>query len=99
VIANLGPNWYASVMGTGIVANAAVTLPERFPGLHAAAMIVWGVASVMLVALTVAWAGHWLRHRETARGHASNPVMAPFYGAPPMALMTVAPAPCFSART
>jgi C4-dicarboxylate transporter/malic acid transport protein len=89
VLAYLGPNWYASIMGTGIVANAAVTLPRQVPGLHTAALIVWLAASIMLVALSLAWAGHWLRHRATARGHAANPVMAQFYGAPPMALMTV----------
>ncbi|MBW0137984.1 MULTISPECIES: TDT family transporter [Pseudonocardia] len=89
VIAHLGPNWYASIMGTGIVANAAVTLPLQFAGLRAAATVVWGVAAIMLVALTVAWAAHWTRHRDHARGHAANPVMAQFYGAPPMALLTV----------
>ncbi|MFB9381723.1 TDT family transporter [Pseudonocardia petroleophila] len=89
VIAHLGPNWYASIMGTGIVANAAVTLPLQFVGLRAAATVVWGIASVMLVALTAAWAAHWIRHPGTARGHAANPVMAQFYGAPPMALLTV----------
>ncbi len=89
VLAHLGPNWYASIMGTGIMANAAVTLPLQFAGLRAAATVVWGVASIMLVALTVAWAAHWNRHPRTARGHAANPVMAQFYGAPPMALLTV----------
>lgn len=89
VFAHLGPNWYASIMGTGIVANAAVTLPRQVPGLHTAALLIWGVASVMLVALTVAWATHWVRHRATAQGHATNPVMAQFFGAPPMALLTV----------
>lgn len=89
VLAHLGPNWYASIMGTGIIANAAVTLPLQFTGLRTAATVVWGVASTMLVALTVAWAAHWVRHPRTARGHAANPVMAQFYGAPPMALLTV----------
>jgi C4-dicarboxylate transporter/malic acid transport protein len=89
VLEHLGPNWYASVMGTGIVGNAAVTLPHQVPGLRAAATGVWLLAATMLVALTLAWARHWIRHRDTARGHAANPVMAQFYGAPPMALLTV----------
>ena len=89
MFANLGPNWYASIMGTGIVANAAVTLPRQVPGLHTAALVVWGIASVMLVALTVAWATHWVRHRATATGYAADPVMAQFFGAPSMALLTV----------
>jgi len=89
VLAHLGPNWFASVMGTGIVANAAVALPWQFPGLRAAATVIWAVAAIMLVSLSAAWAAHWIRHPRTARGHAANPVMAQFYGAPPMALLTV----------
>jgi C4-dicarboxylate transporter/malic acid transport protein len=89
LFANLGPNWFASIMGTGIVANAAATLPAQFPGLRTAATVVWALAALMLVALSGAWTVHWIQHRETARGHARNPVMAQFWGAPPMALMTV----------
>jgi C4-dicarboxylate transporter/malic acid transport protein len=89
VFNHIGPNWYASIMGTGIVANAAVTLPHQAPGLRTAATAVWIVASTLLVALSLAWLVHWKRHPRTARGHAENPVMAQFYGAPPMALLTV----------
>lgn len=85
----IGPNWFAAVMGTGIVANAAATLPVRVPGLRTAAEFVWILATAMLTALVGATAVHWARHRETARGHALNASMAPFYGAPPMALLTV----------
>jgi C4-dicarboxylate transporter/malic acid transport protein len=89
VFAHLTPNWYASIMGTGIVAVAAATLPVQFTGLRSFAVLVWGCAAFLLVALTVATAAHWVRHGGAARGHLLNPSMAPFYGAPPMALMTV----------
>ena len=89
VFAHLTPNWYASVMGTGIVAVAASSLPVQFAGLRTAATGVWALAAVLLVAITAATAVHWLRHPATARSHASHPVMAHFYGAPPMAMLTV----------
>jgi C4-dicarboxylate transporter/malic acid transport protein len=89
VFAYITPNWYAAVMGTGIVAVAAAKLPEQFPGLRSAATVVWGLAAAMLAVVTVATAVHWWRHRETARGHVRDPVMAMFYGAPPMAILTV----------
>ena len=89
MFANITPNWYASIMGTGIVAVAAASLPTQFPGLHTFGLIVWAATALLLVALTAATAVHWVRHPETARSHALNPVMAHFYGAPPMALMTV----------
>ena len=34
VFTHLGPNWFASVMSTGIVATAAATLPVQWPGLR-----------------------------------------------------------------
>jgi C4-dicarboxylate transporter/malic acid transport protein len=89
VFRDLGPNWFATVMGTGIVANAAALLPARVTGLHAAARAVWALAACALIALTAAWAVHWIRYRERAVAHAANPVMAQFWGAPAMALMTV----------
>jgi C4-dicarboxylate transporter/malic acid transport protein len=89
VFRDLGPNWYASIMGTGIVANAGATLPVRVPGLRVFTTAVWILAAAALLALTAAWAVHWVRYPGRARGDAANPVMAQFWGAPPMALMTV----------
>ncbi|MGH8882411.1 MAG: TDT family transporter, partial [Stackebrandtia sp.] len=88
-LANIGPNWFASVMGTGIVANAAITLPYQPSWTRGAATAVWLLASAWLVVVSVGFAAHWLRHRATARGHHASPVMAQFYGAPPMAFLTV----------
>lgn len=86
---NLGPNWFASVMGTGIVANAGAMLPWQVTGLRAFSEFVWVTAALLLVVLAVLVGGHWLRHPTVARTHGRNPQMAHFYGAAPMALMTV----------
>lgn len=89
VLGNIGPNWFASVMGTGIVATAGATLPVHLVGLRAFTQVVWVIAAALLAALIVLVGGHWLRHPTVARSHARNPQMAHFYGAAPMALMTV----------
>ncbi len=89
LFANLTPNWFASIMGTGIVATAAATLPLQFPGLRDAATVVWGLAALLLVLLSAATVTHWIQHRSVALSHHQSPVMAHFYGAPPMALLTV----------
>lgn len=78
---NIGPNRYASIMGTGIVAIAAASLPVDVPGLHAFGAAVWLLASFLLVALTAAWAVHWTRHTDRARAHAHDPVTSQFFGA------------------
>ena len=89
VFAQIGPNWFASVMGTGIVATAAATLPVQWPGLRGFAAAVWVLGAVWLITLAGAEIVLWTRHRAAAEGHARNPVMVQFYGAPPMALLTV----------
>lgn len=89
IVSNLTPNWFASIMGTGIVAVAAASLPWQFPGLRLGATIVWAIAAVILVALTIATGLHWTRYRSTASRHHLNPVISHFYGAPPMAFLTV----------
>ncbi|MGW2509743.1 TDT family transporter [Streptomyces scopuliridis] len=85
----LGPNWYAAVMGTAIVASAGAALPQRIPGLRAGCTVVWALSAVMLAVVATARAAHWLRHRDQARLHLLDPAVAPFYGCLPMALLSV----------
>jgi C4-dicarboxylate transporter/malic acid transport protein len=79
----IGPNWFAAVMGTGIVAVAGAQLPVRIPGLHTASLAVWVLAAVLLVALAAGWVVSGYRERG------EDPVMAQFWGAPAMAMLTV----------
>jgi C4-dicarboxylate transporter/malic acid transport protein len=88
-LAHLGPNWFAAVMGTGIVAVAATLLPAHFTGARQLAIAAWLLAAALLAVLLGATAAHWIRYPQTARSHARDPAMAPFYGAPPMAMLTV----------
>ena len=88
-LGSIGPNWFASVMGTGIVATAGATLPVHIPGLRTFTQAVWLVALTLLIGLVIVVGVHWLRHPTVARSHARNPQMAHFYGAAPMAMLTV----------
>jgi C4-dicarboxylate transporter/malic acid transport protein len=85
----VGPNWFASVMGTGIVAVALAGLPFPVPYAAPVAAAIWALSAVLLVAVVAATAVHHRQHPQVARGHLDDPVMAHFYGAPAMALMTV----------
>lgn len=88
-LGNFGPNWFASVMGTGIVATAGATLPIHVPGLRGFTEAVWVAATALLVVLAVAVTAQWVRHPTVARSHVRHPQMTHFYGAAPMALLTV----------
>ncbi len=86
----IGPNWFASVMGTGIIANAAVGVPLISDHLHGFATAVWLVACVILIGLIIAVIRQWIVTPHLVRKHTGDPTMAQFFGAPPMALMTIA---------
>ncbi|MFD3547179.1 TDT family transporter [Streptomyces sp. NPDC058655] len=86
---HLGPNWYACVMGTAIVATAGATLPYQLPGQRVACQLVWALSAAALAVLLVARAGHWIHHRDQARAHLLDPAVAPFYGCLSMALLAV----------
>lgn len=78
-----GPNWYAAVMGTGILAVVLTDLPFDLPGASYAATGAWLLALALLVAITVVGA-----RGGRPFGHLGDPVLAHFYGATAMGLMT-----------
>jgi len=86
----LGPNWFASVMGTGIIANGAATLPIFSSKLQGIALVVWFLASFMLIGLFIASVWLMAQRQNVWKRHFNDPMMAQFYGAPPMAMLTVA---------
>lgn len=79
-----GPNWYAAVMGTGILAVVLADPPLHLPGASYVATGAWLLAVALLVAITVVGA-----RSGRPFGHLGDPVLAHFYGATAMGLMTV----------
>lgn len=88
-LVHIPPNWFAAVMGTGIVAVAAHGLPWHSAVLDAVAVMFWAMAVVVYVAVLAATVAHWVRHPHLARAHHRHPVTAHFYGSVPMATLTV----------
>ncbi|VXC13110.1 C4-dicarboxylate ABC transporter [Nocardioides sp. AX2bis] len=85
----LGPNWFATVMGTGILAVAAATLPWRPEPLLLAARTAWVLASSLLVLVTVATVRHHRRQGTGPRRYLDDPALVHFHGAAAMAPLTV----------
>ncbi|MFD8750542.1 TDT family transporter [Kitasatospora sp. NPDC059577] len=89
-LSQLGPNWYAAVMGTAIIGNGAAALPVRLPGLIGFGEVMWALGLAALLVLGTARLVHLTRHRGAARAHLlEQPAVAVFYGCPPMALLAV----------
>lgn len=89
MVSSIRPNWFASVMGTGIVANAAMLLPFHSPVLTGVAVFFWGAAAVLLTVLLTASGLQVIRYPELFRSHHHTLAVAPFYGAFSMAILTV----------
>lgn len=90
IVWRLRPGWFAAVMGTGIVANAAALLPVHGRALDLLATGVWAVAAALLALLLAVAAAQLVADPRAMARQAEDPLTAPFAGAPPMALLTVA---------
>jgi C4-dicarboxylate transporter/malic acid transport protein len=86
----IGPNWFASVMGTGIIANAAVGLPIIGQHLSQFGLVIWVIASLMLIVMLLLKTAQTIIKPHIIKRQFNDPVMAQFFGAPPMALLTIA---------
>jgi tellurite resistance protein TehA-like permease len=76
-------------MGTGVIAVAGSLLPMKFPGLDQIVLAAWLLASLLLLLCLLIVPGHWVNNPEVLRGLVKDPVAIQFFGAPPMAIMTV----------
>ncbi|MFD5553259.1 C4-dicarboxylate ABC transporter [Streptomyces sp. NPDC127068] len=88
-VRHLGPNWYATVMGTAILASAGAELTGRLPGLRPLWVSIWSLSLLVLVLLSAARSLHWRHHRDRALAQLDDPAAAPFYGCLAMALLAV----------
>ena len=84
-----GPNWFTSVMGTGIVAVAITGLPFGLPGGRVAAVAFWLAAVGLLAAVCTVLIRRLRDDASLPLRHLDDPALAHFYGAPPMAILTV----------
>jgi tellurite resistance protein TehA-like permease len=88
----VAPNWFAAVMGTGILATAAAGLPVGLANhlvVQGFAVGAWLLAALLLVGVSLITLAQWIYRPDLAHSHLWHPVRAHFYGAVPMALMTV----------
>lgn len=83
-----GPTWFVTVMGTGIVANAAALAPVDGTLVRGFAEGVWIVA-VLLLGLVTAVTAAQLRRGPGEVAAPPGPGAIAFWGTVPMALMTI----------
>ncbi len=93
-VRDLHPGWFASVMGTAILAVATYLNPGNQSALRAAAHGLGAALAVLAYALgavmTLAYAVRWIRHRHAALTDLHHPVLGAMHATLPGGLLVLA---------
>ncbi|WP_067624210.1 C4-dicarboxylate ABC transporter [Alicyclobacillus acidiphilus] len=89
VIRQIGPNWFTTVMGIGIVSGLTFTSPLHIDGQQVTGEILFGILNVVFITAIFMWGLRWILHSSEAMDDFRHPTRALFYGALSMAINVV----------
>lgn len=89
LIREFTPNWFAVVMGTGVVALILAYFPFASSSFYRLGMMLWIFNSALFIVFSVLYLARWFFYPEEAKQILSHPTMSLFLGTIPMALATV----------
>ncbi|WP_455924415.1 TDT family transporter [Pseudomonas putida] len=89
VIRQFTPNWFAVVMGTGVLALALAQLPAGWPLMHSLAHGLWLLAALLFCLFTGLYGARWVLFFDEARRIFGHSTVSMFIGTIPMALATL----------
>ncbi len=79
VVRHFNPAWYASVMGTGGVANAVHLFLGRVPFFEGVAQVLVGLNMVLFVIFIVPWTARWIWHFDRLAEDLRHPMLGNFF--------------------
>lgn len=83
------PNWFAVVMGTGVLALALAQWPGDVPGLRVLAEGVWLFNVLLFMLFTGLYTARWVLFFDEARRIFGHSTVSMFFGTIPMGLATL----------
>ncbi|ROM62626.1 C4-dicarboxylate ABC transporter [Pseudomonas brassicacearum] len=83
------PNWFAVVMGTGVLALALAQSPGNVPGLRLLGEAVWLFNILLFVVFAGLYTARWLLFFDEARRIFGHSTVSMFFGTIPMGLATI----------
>lgn len=89
VIRYFHPGWFASVMGTGILAVATSHTVPFVPVVKGLAVGLWAFNTLLCLVLLVLWVARWLFFFNEAWADLSHPTRGPFYSTLPIGLLVL----------
>ncbi len=90
LIKNFTPSWFASVMGTGILAITSLFYSQYIPFLKNLAYILFYFNIALFFALLLPWALRWIFFREDALKDLKHPVISNFYATIAIGMLVLA---------
>ncbi|MEM4057953.1 MAG: tellurite-resistance/dicarboxylate transporter [Thermoplasmata archaeon] len=89
-VKNFSPSWFASVMGTGILAVTSLDYSEYLPALKDIATILFYFNVFLFFVLLVPWILRWILFRKNALSDLNHPVTSSFYATIAIAFLVLA---------
>lgn len=90
VLGAVGPGWFTSVMGTGILGISLVASPLSIPGATDAGFAVWALAALVFAVIAPLLVVRAIVAPRGLLATLHDPSTAQLWGAPPMAAFTIA---------
>jgi len=90
IIKNFAPSWFASVMGTGILAMTSLFYSEYIPFLKNLAYLLFYLNIVLFFVLLVPWILRWVLFRKEALNDLEHPVISNFYATIAIGMLVLA---------
>ncbi len=89
LVRHFSPAWYASVMGTGGLANVLYTLGMKRPFLRPLAIGLWWLNILLFLLLIGPWIVRWFRHFDSLLVDLKHPVMSNFFVTMPVGALVL----------
>jgi len=88
-IKNFAPSWFASVMGTGILAITSRFYSQYVPFLNDAAVLLFYFNIVLFFVLLIPWVLRWLLYTKNALSDLEHPILSNFYATIAIAMLVL----------
>ncbi len=90
IVKNFTPSWFASIMGTGILAITSLFYSHYIPFLKNLAYVLFYFNTALFFVLLIPWVLRWLFFRKQALNDLEHPVISNFYATIAISMLVLA---------
>ncbi|MCD6253818.1 MAG: C4-dicarboxylate ABC transporter, partial [Thermotogae bacterium] len=90
IVKNFAPSWFASVMGTGILAMTSLFYSQYIPLLRSLAYVLFYFNVILFLVLLIPWILRWIFFRKEALNDLEHPILSNFYATIAIGMLVLA---------